>query len=503
MIMQARRHIDRCVLFIAVICMTGELKAQTPVDFTRTFQSNGMPLNVNFRAWAPSVDRIRGVVISLPGTQGDARGIVTNLSWRHRLETLGFAVLGVQYAAPTGSDSYFGYGNEISPNVVSMLSGMAASLGRPEINNAPIILEGYSHGAHQAQVVSRGVPDRTLGYIADKGSTWNTYGEPTDPYAHVPGLMIVGHNDTVVPSAQADGDFFSLRYNLEARVALQVDWTGGHGATSIENKLAFINQLNRSRYPSNQLPSLVPNNPLIPVDVPLSSAWLGEPNPVDWFSDVQPIEWPKIDPAAGYQWEFGPYERSWLPTETAAAVYRAHNAVPYGIGASALSIAATNATNGVVAASSSINLNVAFTQVPYTSIEVFWENQSIALLGPSLTTQQVIYNPSEGGLHTFVAVAKYILDGKEHFTSKYITVGVPPTISQRAGDFDNDGNVDGRDFLIWQRNPSIGNLSDWQGNYGAGPLTAANTAVPEPSAGLLATLSLLCFFGRHGAIVNC
>ena len=61
-----------------------------------------------------------------------------------------------------------------------------------------------------------------------------------------------------------------------------------------------------------------------------------------------------------------------------------------------------------------------------------------------------------------------------------------PFVTLVPGDFDGDGDVDGNDFLIWQRNPSIGNLSDWQANYGAGigPLTAA-TAVPEPTALLL------------------
>lgn len=49
-----------------------------------------------------------------------------------------------------------------------------------------------------------------------------------------------------------------------------------------------------------------------------------------------------------------------------------------------------------------------------------------------------------------------------------------------AGDFNFDGVVDGRDFLAWQRNPSIGNLSDWQANYGAQAL-ATSVAVPEPA----------------------
>jgi hypothetical protein len=62
------------------------------------------------------------------------------------------------------------------------------------------------------------------------------------------------------------------------------------------------------------------------------------------------------------------------------------------------------------------------------------------------------------------------------------------------GDFDLDGDVDGRDFLMWQRGESPiqwgpGDLADWQTNYGFSSLTVASTAVPEPgSLVLLGTL---------------
>ena len=54
-----------------------------------------------------------------------------------------------------------------------------------------------------------------------------------------------------------------------------------------------------------------------------------------------------------------------------------------------------------------------------------------------------------------------------------------------AGDFDSDGDVDGRDFLAWQRNPSVGDLADWQTNYSTGSLLVGATAVPEPTSALL------------------
>ncbi|MDZ4655970.1 MAG: CRTAC1 family protein [Bythopirellula sp.] len=69
------------------------------------------------------------------------------------------------------------------------------------------------------------------------------------------------------------------------------------------------------------------------------------------------------------------------------------------------------------------------------------------------------------------------------------------------GDFDGDGGVDGRDFLVWQRGGSPspfspGDLATWQGAYNGGALAAVNT-VPEPaSLALLAVMGSLLAIGR-------
>jgi hypothetical protein len=64
------------------------------------------------------------------------------------------------------------------------------------------------------------------------------------------------------------------------------------------------------------------------------------------------------------------------------------------------------------------------------------------------------------------------------------------------GDFDSDGDVDGRDFLVWQRNPSVGDLADWQANYGAGTLGAA-TSVPEPACFMVGSLAVVAAMFRR------
>jgi MYXO-CTERM domain-containing protein len=73
--------------------------------------------------------------------------------------------------------------------------------------------------------------------------------------------------------------------------------------------------------------------------------------------------------------------------------------------------------------------------------------------------------PSQGG----------VTDGTYNFEVRVGRFGDENTMSVRlvsqdtqalAGDFDADSDVDGRDFMAWQRNPAVGNLADWQANYG-------------------------------------
>ncbi|MDZ4658253.1 MAG: hypothetical protein SH868_11805 [Bythopirellula sp.] len=75
--------------------------------------------------------------------------------------------------------------------------------------------------------------------------------------------------------------------------------------------------------------------------------------------------------------------------------------------------------------------------------------------------------------------------------NQFVTLPVP------SGDFDGDGDVDGRDFLVWQRNN--GNATDlalWQEQYGAGGALAASFAVPEPTSSVLLVFLAVSMFTK-------
>ncbi|WP_218932419.1 sulfatase-like hydrolase/transferase [Adhaeretor mobilis] len=65
------------------------------------------------------------------------------------------------------------------------------------------------------------------------------------------------------------------------------------------------------------------------------------------------------------------------------------------------------------------------------------------------------------------------------------------TLAALSGDFDNDGDVDGADFLKFQRDDgSASGLVAFQDNYGSTSVTASSGAVPEPAGLIMISIAL-------------
>jgi hypothetical protein len=63
-------------------------------------------------------------------------------------------------------------------------------------------------------------------------------------------------------------------------------------------------------------------------------------------------------------------------------------------------------------------------------------------------------------------------------------------LNARPGDFDGDGDVDGGDFLVWQRGAhTASDLAAWKANFGTSA-TPTTAAVPEPAGAALAMMAM-------------
>jgi hypothetical protein len=91
------------------------------------------------------------------------------------------------------------------------------------------------------------------------------------------------------------------------------------------------------------------------------------------------------------------------------------------------------------------------------------------------STPITFYHPAANAAKRF-----FVSKGTNQAGSILDDVSVKPLVAP-AGDFDGDGVVDGQDFLVWQRNHSVGSLDDWKAGFGPGA-AAVIGAVPEPAS---------------------
>ena len=110
-------------------------------------------------------------------------------------------------------------------------------------------------------------------------------------------------------------------------------------------------------------------------------------------------------------------------------------------------------------------------------------------------------------LQNYIDAGRIIGNGQQGALQITVEGGTTP------GDFDEDGDVDGQDFLFWQRDPTVGDLAaDWEAHYGDSggggdevtvvtavtPAVASVQGVPEPTAMALIVLGSLACLGSRG-----
>jgi len=118
--------------------------------------------------------------------------------------------------------------------------------------------------------------------------------------------------------------------------------------------------------------------------------------------------------------------------------------------------------------------------------DIEWNEQSASGLIPvgTLTVEVSVYGDDTASGAAYVDLANFTIQ-----------------VEGILGDFDNDNDVDGADFLEWQRGfgstYTADDLTDWQANFSTPAAEAIAAAVPEPGSGILLAMGLLLTTGTR------
>jgi hypothetical protein len=133
------------------------------------------------------------------------------------------------------------------------------------------------------------------------------------------------------------------------------------------------------------------------------------------------------------------------------------------------------------------------------SLELFASDSTVPL---AVSTSNPIGQPESILDFELLNPGEYVfrVSGSSTLTQMYqFSLAVDALEITQPGDFDNDADVDGMDFLAWQQGKSpipfsANDLADWQAHYGMSSFLAGVEIVPEPTSMVFALTPAI--FGR-------
>jgi hypothetical protein len=186
------------VLFLSMIFL-----AFNPLLRAITF-NDSIPPGKNFdkalfRIWYPdNLSTIRGIVVMVPGSNGDGRGDVTDPGWQDFAVSHGLALLGCYYTDYPARDMFIEKYVNVSQGsgqaLLDVLLKFSATSGHRELADAPLLLWGMSAGGEFNYEFTCWQPARVLAFVVNKGGIYYTALASEEARA-VPGILFTGEKD--------------------------------------------------------------------------------------------------------------------------------------------------------------------------------------------------------------------------------------------------------------------------------------------------------------------
>jgi len=152
-----------------------------------------------FRFWSPQdVGKLRGLVVLVPGSNGDGRPMAADRFWQEFATKNHVALLGCRFTDKPHDQSfiedYVNVSRGSGQALLDVVNTFASKSNHPEIANAPLFLWGMSAGGQFNYEFTAWKPERVGAFIANKGGIY--YSALVSKAAReVPGLLFVGEKD--------------------------------------------------------------------------------------------------------------------------------------------------------------------------------------------------------------------------------------------------------------------------------------------------------------------
>ncbi|MDH4065969.1 MAG: alpha/beta hydrolase [Acidobacteriota bacterium] len=152
-----------------------------------------------FRYWQPVVaGPLRGVVVLVPGSNGDGRPMAEDAFWQALATRYSMALVACRFTDRPHDQAFIEEYVDVSRGsgqaLVDALGAFARRANRPEVAGAPLLLWGMSAGGQFNYEFAAWKPERVIAFVVNKGGIYYSALVP-EPARRVPALLFVGEKD--------------------------------------------------------------------------------------------------------------------------------------------------------------------------------------------------------------------------------------------------------------------------------------------------------------------
>lgn len=196
-------------LLIALLLFAQPAFAQAVLD-------DSLPPGANynraqFRFWSPASDApLRGVLVLVPGSNGDGRGMAQDTVWQAFATKNQLAILACWFNDKPHEqgfiEEYIAVSRGSGDALLSALDGFAKRSGHPELTTAPFLMWGMSAGGQFNYEFVAWKPERVAAFVVNKGGIY--YSALLSKAAReVPGMLFIGGKDLAFRNNTISGLF--------------------------------------------------------------------------------------------------------------------------------------------------------------------------------------------------------------------------------------------------------------------------------------------------------
>lgn len=145
-----------------------------------------------FRFWSPAYkDPIRGLIVLVPGLNGDGRNMLNSGSWQALARKYRLALVACFMQGPDYHNATRGTGDAL----LEAIQNFADKSGHAEVAQVPLLLYGESAGGQFDYDFTLWKPERVMAFVVNKGGFYIP-DEPDNHALSTPGLFFLGKKDT-------------------------------------------------------------------------------------------------------------------------------------------------------------------------------------------------------------------------------------------------------------------------------------------------------------------